>query len=318
MADRKKSGRPKKRSQKGGAQRSNLKRIIAGLAALVLLVVAAGFLAHHLLGPESEPVRPNRVLKGTIHKSPVYEIYPREKSPLLPPLPGPKPSLPERLPQIAIIIDDMGYDSILAKRFLGIEAAFTFSVLPHSPFQRRIVEAAHAKGIEIMLHLPMEPVEYPKVDPGPGALLTSMTPDELIDQLKKNLDAIPHIKGVNNHMGSKMTMNSPQLRQIFSVLKKRGYFFIDSRTTPKSVCRRSAGLFQVPFAERSVFLDHVQEPDFIRKQIDRLVQIARRDGSAIGIAHPHTATYNVLIKMIPEMRKTIRLVPASHLVHRVG
>jgi hypothetical protein len=119
-------------------------------------------------------------------------------------------------------------------------------------------------------------------------------------------------------MGSKMTADSTQLHQIFSILKKRGLFFIDSRTSAKSLCGPVARLFRVPFAERSVFLDHVQEPETIRNQIQRLIRIAVHNGGAIGIGHPHTATYNVLRTMLPELKKKIHLVPASQIVKRLG
>jgi len=131
---------------------------------------------------------------------------------------------------VAIIIDDIGYDRGMAKKFLSLDAVFTFSILPYSPFQENILKAVHSKGWETMLHLPMEPNEYPKVNPGPGALLTSMTPDQLIRQLALNIAAVPGVKGVNNHMGSRMTTVSTQMNQVFSILKKRGLFFIDSRT----------------------------------------------------------------------------------------
>ena len=166
-----------------------------------------------------------------------------------------------------------------------------------------------------MLHLPMEPDEFPKVDPGPGALLTSMSPDVLIDQLNKNIDAVPYVKGVNNHMGSKMTRVSTQLYQIFSVLKKRNLFFIDSLTTADSLCKPSARLFRVPFAQRDVFLDHIQKPEFIRNQINLLLKIAESHGEAIGIAHPYEITFDVLYEIIPELQKKAVLVPASEVVH---
>ena len=105
-----------------------------------------------------------------------------------------------------------------------------------------------------------------------------MTPDELINQLEKNLNTMPGVKGVNNHMGSKLTAESAQMYQIFSVLKNRGLFFIDSRTTSDSLCKPSARLFQVPFAQRDVFIDHYPKPDFIRKQIKELIRIARSNG----------------------------------------
>ena len=329
MAKKKRSRSPKKPAKKRGAQKANLKRAFYGVFILFFLVVVGGVVAHNLIPKKEVSKAPRQHIKKPVHKPPVYEIYPKEKpfvprviakpKPAMPrPLVKPKPQLPDRMPLVAIIIDDMGYDRKLAKRFLALNAAFTFSILPHSPFQNQIAEAARKKGIETMLHLPMEPLEYPKVDPGPGALLSSMTPDELICQLEKNLDAVPFIKGVNNHMGSKMTKDSARLHQIFTVLKKRGVFFIDSRTTAKTLCGPSARLFQVPFAERSVFLDHIQQHDFIRKQIDRLVRIAERDGIAVGIAHPHRATYDVLREMVPELKKKVHLAPASQIVSKIG
>jgi polysaccharide deacetylase 2 family uncharacterized protein YibQ len=250
-------------------------------------------------------------------KTPVFEIYPKPDKVLRKPDYKPKPA-PKRLPKVAIIIDDIGYERRVAEKFLSLDAVLTFSVFPCSPFQQRIIRKARAKGFEIMLHLPMEPDEYPEVDPGPDALLTSMSPDELIDQLNKNLDAVPLIKGVNNHMGSKMTTESTRMYQIFSVLKKRGLFFVDSRTTPESVCKPSARLLQIPFAERDVFLDHVQEPDFIRKQIKELIRIAEIHGTAIGIAHPHLITYEIFCEELPKLQKKVRLVPVSSIVQIIG
>ena len=121
-------------------------------------------------------------------------------------------------------------------------------------------------------------------------------------------------KGVNNHMGSKMTASSTQIYQIFSILKKRNLFFIDRRTTSESLCKPSARLLQLPFAQRDVFIDHFQKTDFIRKQIKLLIRIADKHGEAIGIAHPHIITYNILRELLPELQKKVQLVPASQLV----
>jgi len=235
----------------------------------------------------------------------------------LPPLP---PELPpaKKQPRVAIIIDDMGYDRALAEKFIGLNAAFTLAILPHSPHQQAIARIAHAQGAEIMLHLPMEPSEYPEINPGPGALLTTMNPDELLKVLDENLQAVPYVKGVNNHMGSKMTTHSEQIYQVFSVLKRRGLYFVDSRTTEASICQPSARLLQLPFAQRDVFLDHVQDPAFIRKQVRELVRVARQKGEALGIGHPHATTYNTLKEVLPELRQQVELVPASRLVRIIG
>ncbi len=307
---------PRKRS----SQKTDYKKAVAGLSLLALLVIVAAFFAHHLMPSRQaeQPVKKTSIHKKTVSKIPVFEIYPKEDKPARKPTSKPKPLLPDQLPKVSIIIDDIGYERIIADKFLSLDAVLTFSVLPHSPFQKSFVKKAAAKGYEIMLHLPMEPNEFPEVNPGPDALLTSMSPDELISQLNENLDAIPSIKGVNNHMGSKMTSESTRMYQIFSVLKKRELFFIDSRTTAATLCKPSARLLQIPFAQRDVFLDHIQEPDFIRKQIKELIHIAISHGEAIGIAHPHSVTYEVLREELPELQKKVRLVPASSLVHIIG
>ena len=320
---RKKRTKKKRKSRNRPDLKSQLLKCLVGLFVLALLVIAAGFLTQ-LLMKRKEPVRPLQAVKQAplheqpVKKAPTFEIYPKEEPPYRKPIPKPKVPFTPRKPKVAIIIDDLGFDRIIAGKFLELDAVLTFSMLPGSPFQEKIARAAHAKGHDIMLHLPMEPVEYPDVDPGKGALFIAMTPDQLIRQLNQHLEIVPFIKGVNNHMGSKMTTVSSKMYQIFSVLKKRGLFFIDSRSTPRTLCKPSAKLFQIPFAERDIFIDHLQEPEFIRKQLKRLVEIANQQGEAIGIAHPHRVTLEVLQSMIPELKKKVLFVPASEVVHIIG
>jgi len=324
---KKKSGpakRPKKKSSgRSNIFKNNLKKAIAGAAILLVFVVAGGWLLHYLLEGRGQIKAPAPAGKVPVQQKPVavkptFEIFPQKDIPVREPLPRPKvEKIPER-PKVAIIIDDIGYDPKWARKFSDLDAALTFSILPYTPFQRRIADSLYAKGFEIMLHLPMEPVEYPHINPGEGALLTSMTPDELIEQLEKDLEGVSHAKGVNNHMGSRMTANATQLYQIFSILKKRGLFFIDSRTTAETVCKPSARLFQLPFSQRDVFLDNVQQTAAIKKQLNQLLQIAESHGEAVGIAHPYEATIDVLREMLPEIQKRVDLVPASALVHTAG
>lgn len=314
----------RKKSRKNKLFTSSLLKAFIGIAGLLMLVVLAGALAHYLitpakpLRPRGAPAQPFPATQKPIAKIPTFEIYPKkeippERKPLKPP-----PREKIQLPLVAIIIDDLGYDKKIAEKLSKLHANITFSILPHSPFQDSIARLSKNQGLETMLHLPMEPIEYPHVDPGPGTLLTSMTPDQLIRQLKENLKAVPHVKGVNNHMGSKMTAESNQMYQIFSILKKRDLYFVDSRTSAQTLCKPSARLFQVPFAQRDVFLDHRQEARFIRQQVQELIRIAQRNGYAVGIGHPHSTTYEVLREMLPELNKAVQLVPASKIVHRLG
>lgn len=289
---------------------------------LTALVVAAGFLAYYLLRTPERPVAmspPETLLPVPYVPPPVkptYEVYPKKEPPTKPV--DKIKTIPARgKPLVAIVIDDIGYDRAMADQFLSLDATLTFSILPYGPFSTEIASKAKENGYELMLHLPMEPNEYPQVDPGPGALLTSMSPDELIRQLNLNLDQLPGLRGVNNHMGSRLTASPERMRQIFSILKKRGLYFIDSRTSAETVANGSAHLLHVPFAERDIFIDHFNDPTFIRKQLDRLVIRARDQGYAVGIAHPHPNTVAAMKEFMPRLKKEVELVPASMVVEAV-
>lgn len=333
---RKKKSPAAKKTLKKPAMSVHLKRGVVGLIILIALVLVLVVVVNQAMkktrpakgpGPvaaipqvQKHPVVPPVVTQPPdyppVETRPPFEIYPLIEPPVRdrvvqPPLPG-------KLPRIAIIIDDIGYDSQIAEKFIGLNAAITLSILPHSPHQRQIIRMAREKGLDLMLHLPMEPLEYPGVNPGRGALMTAMPPDTLIRQLNEDLDAVPHIKGVNNHMGSRMTASSEQMNQILSVIKKRDLFFIDSRTTADSKVRSSARLFQVPYAERDVFLDNVLEPAAIRRQIRLLLQKATAHGQALAIGHPHALTFQILQELLPEIQNKASIVPASSMVHPAG
>jgi polysaccharide deacetylase 2 family uncharacterized protein YibQ len=311
--------RKKPKKKPGINPKLQFMKIIAGLALLICLIVTAGLLANRFLmkppavASKPKPVPITRPVTGPVHHSvPDYEAFPREVVPPPPPITRPK-SITNGIP-VAIIIDDVGYDQKMAEGFLSLDVPLTFSLLPMGTFNHRIIDKAIQKDVEIMLHQPMEPNNYPSVNPGPGALLSAMQPDELISRLNANLDSLPGVKGVNNHMGSKLTTSSDQMRQIFTILKKRDLFFVDSRTTADTCCRQSAALLQLPFAERDVFIDHEQTPAFVRKQLKRLIKRAKRQGYAIGIGHPHAVTLKVLKEMLPELKKAVFLTHASKVV----
>lgn len=227
----------------------------------------------------------------------------------------PPPPVLKPLPKVSIILDDVGYDKRIALDFLSLDAPITVSIFPFSPYRKTIASVARTKGRDVMLHLPMEPQEYPEVNPGEGVLLTSMDRDRLLAQLEEDLEAIPYIVGVNNHMGSKFTKDPERMTYVFERLKEKGLFFVDSRTTTKTCSRKVARRMKLRFAERQVFLDHLEEASFIRAQIKQLVSIARSRGSAIGIIHPHRLTYRIIKEALPSLKKDVEIVPVSYLVN---
>ncbi len=261
-----------------------------------------------------EPVADSRPTSSSSRKEdkPVYEVF--ETDQVIPGRGDTTPIGKEGLPLVAIIIDDVGFDKAMAMAFARLDSHITLSILPASPFGKVIANRLYVRNTEIMLHLPMEPMQYPEVDPGPGALMADMPPDQLLETLRRNLDSIPHVKGVNNHMGSRLTTLSDQMRQVFTVLKKRDLFFIDSVTAAHSMCGPSARLFRLPFAQRDVFLDNVQNSVYITRQIKELIRIGQLHGTAIGIGHPYSATLQALMEMLPELQRKVRIVRASALV----
>ena len=232
------------------------------------------------------------------------------------PKPMPRSGIQEKdlRPKVAIIIDDLGYDSDLAFSFLKLNLELSLSILPSAPFTDIIVREANKKGREIILHQPMEPKDYLSVDPGRGALFLSMDERDILQVLNKNLREIRGAKGVNNHMGSSFTENREKMQVILQELKNRGLFYVDSRTTMRTVGFEEAKKIGLPTVARTLFLDNNPDPKAISVQIEHLLEIAGNFGSAIGIGHPYNETLETLEKYQIRLKEEFDVVPVSELV----
>jgi len=225
-----------------------------------------------------------------------------------------RPALPRIAvrPKVAIVIDDLGAENQMSQEILHWNVPLTLSILPFTPYSKALAQEAHQRGREVILHLPMEPHGYPKTKPGEGVLLQEMGDDKLLRQLSRDLEAVPNIKGVSNHMGSRLMEDPGKLRIIMKELKRRGLFFLDSRTTPETMGLQIAESIGVKATERSLFLDHSQDLEEIKRQLEKLAQLSLETGKAIGIGHPHASTLKSLKEMIPRMKeKGIEIVPLS-------
>lgn len=215
-------------------------------------------------------------------------------------------------PKIALVIDDLGEEHLIARELLEWDFPLTFSILPFTPYAKNIAREAHLKGKEVIVHVPMEPHGYPKVRPGEGALLEGMNEESLRQQLVKDIEAVPYIKGASNHMGSRLMEDPEKVKVILSELKQRRLFFLDSRTTPQTVGMNVAQGLGLKGMERSLFIDHSLDEEDIKQKIEKLISLSLSNGKAIGIGHPHPATLKSLKAMIPKMKeKGIELVPLS-------
>jgi len=220
----------------------------------------------------------------------------------------------EPLPKIAIIIDDVGFDVDLARSFMELNSPPSLSVLPTAPHAQAIAREAMGKGVEVLLHLPMEPKERNGEGPGAGALLARMSDEEFVETLNGHLSRIPGVKGVNNHMGSLLTEREDKMALLFRELKKRRLFFVDSRTTPQTVASKVATDMKVPVVSRSVFLDHELSQEAMKAQWERLLAMAREQGYAVVIAHPHRETLVFLREHLQNLRGGARLVRVADIV----
>ncbi len=233
-----------------------------------------------------------------------------------PTAPAPRPPTAPISGRIAIIIDDFGPDLEIAEEFAALPFAVTFSVLPQLAHSADIARLAGSRGREVILHLPMEPYGYPKMDPGAGALLLSMSENALRRQIGLALDASPNFRGVNNHMGSRMTEDSRAMKIVVEEVNRRGLYFVDSFTSPKSKAFSAAREMKIRTLRRDIFLDHNQSADSIRSQVARLIKIARVKGTALAIGHPHRETLKQLRAASDEFGKQgIKVVAASELAN---
>lgn len=224
---------------------------------------------------------------------------------------------PHRLscPKVGIIIDDLGYDGSLASAFMKLDLPLTFSVLPFTPYTRSIAQKARKGGREIMLHLPLEPIRYPAINPGDGVLLVSMDREVILDVLERDLSQIPFASGVNNHMGSRFTESEDKMMIVLAELKRRGLYFIDSKTTAKSVAHKVAKRMDLRTASRDIFLDNGLSENALKIQVERLLSLSRHRGWAIGIGHPHKETLKLLKRYQATLNSETQIVPVSSLVN---
>ncbi len=221
---------------------------------------------------------------------------------------------PVKNPQIALIIDDIGFSESRLDRFLDIGATFTFSILPKLRKSSFLAEKIHGEGYEVMLHQPMEPLD-PTIDPGPGALYVKDPPNKIADIIKENISETPYATGINNHMGSRFTACDTEMKEALSVVRDEGLFFVDSLTTNRSTGYYTAKTMHISAVRRNVFIDNIQDENFVRKQLEKLKRLALKHGQAIGIGHPFPETAKMVNLFFKEINRTnISMVPISQLL----
>jgi polysaccharide deacetylase 2 family uncharacterized protein YibQ len=213
---------------------------------------------------------------------------------------------------IVLIIDDLGFEGQPLERLMALDPNVNYAILPNGTHATEFADRLNERGFEILCHLPMEPKG--RETPGRNAILTSMSDEEITRATRENIEAIPHARGVNNHMGSLATSDRRVMESVLRAIPA-GMYFIDSRTGGGSVAGTVARELNVRTATRNVFLDDVATPSAVRRQLGQLAEAAERRGVAVGIGHPYPVTLRVLAEELPELRaRGFRFVRASEVV----
>lgn len=214
---------------------------------------------------------------------------------------------------ISIIIDDMGKQLVSGRRVLALPGPVACAFLPRAPYTSNLATEAFASGKEVMLHLPMDAVSGRRLDA--GAVTLEMTQQQFIRTVQENLAAVPHVQGINNHMGSLLTRHPGSMLWLMQAMQQKPLFFVDSRTTVSTVARQIAAENGIPNTERNVFLDHSLDARALAHEFKRLLQLARKQGSAVAIGHPHPQTLALLEQQLPLLEQNgVRLLPVSELI----
>jgi hypothetical protein len=231
-------------------------------------------------------------------------------------LPPPPNATTGAVPEVAFIIDDMGSRRDAGRQVLQLPGPVACAFLPYAPYTRELANQAHARDKEVMLHLPMQTVESLRLDS--GGVTLDMSEHEFLDTVRTDLAQVPHVSGINNHMGSLITRHPGHMLWLMRGMQAdRSLFFVDSRTTKFTVARQIAYENQVPSVSRDVFLDAELSPADVQREFARLLDLAKRNGSALGIGHPHPATLALLRQELPRLSAYgVKLVPVSRLVQR--
>ena len=231
------------------------------------------------------------------------------------PLPAPPaPPGPVSAPRVAVIVDDLGARRDVFDPLRDIRRPLTVAILPGLPLSGWTAREAAQAGMEVILDLPMEPYRFPEVDPGPGALLMAMGPQELQAQVGAHLASVPGAVGVTNHMGSRMTEDRARMRTVLEVLAGRRLFLVDGLASNLSVAYDEAKALGLRAGRRQIVVDHAAGEAGDRVRWDEVVWWAERRGEVIVIAHGHPLTARLLRDYVPRWEaRGIRLVPVSQL-----
>ena len=229
----------------------------------------------------------------------------------------PKETLSRLAGYIAIVIDDFGYHTNpVITDFIDLPFQLTYAIIPGLPYTKTISKILAEAGKPVLIHMPMEALTK-KVEQNGFELFVGMKPQEIRSRVRRASRAIPRAKGMNNHMGSRATLDDSLLFATLSELKALGLFFVDSKTHSQTRAYKIAQRLDVPSKINDIFLDNNDDIDYIKKRLFAIADIAAENGSAVGIGHHYVATLEALRAVVPQLQKRgFQFVPVGYLIDR--
>jgi polysaccharide deacetylase 2 family uncharacterized protein YibQ len=283
---------------------------------LASLVVASAYLVGAMVFSiaSATPAEPDRSIRFAAVPAAMPASRTAAAQPLAPDLPAasaiataattapiPVSAPTPRRPRLALIIDDLGLDEAAAARVLALDAPLTIAILPYAEAAAATARLAAAGGRDVLVHVPMEPLGLD--DPGPHALRVDLSDGDLRARIRWAMARVPGAVGLNNHMGSRFTRDPRALRIALGAIADSAPLFIDSMTTADSRGLAVAEGLGLSALKRDVFLDHVIDADAIAARLAEAEALARSQGYAVMIGHPHAATLEALEIWIGQARE---------------
>ena len=216
---------------------------------------------------------------------------------------------------IALIIDDVGYDLSALKRILALPFPIAISIIPDAPYAKKAAEMAHQAHQVVMLHMPMEPSNpHYRARMDDSFLRATMGEREVKMMLQKGFAKVPYVVGMNNHMGSLLTAMPEPMGWVMQFCRDKGIFFVDSKTSAKSVAAKVAKSYGITWASRRIFLDNSIKPKDMEK-VWYLAQVCgSKQGGCIMIGHPHAETLNFLERHLASSKS--EMISVVDLLHK--
>jgi polysaccharide deacetylase 2 family uncharacterized protein YibQ len=216
-------------------------------------------------------------------------------------------------PKVAIVLGGMGLNGELTERAIReLPGEVSLAFAPYPDGLQRLVNRARADGHEVYLQLPMEPLGYPEVNPGPHTLLTAMSPQETLDNLAWFMGRFAGYVGVMNYMGAQLIANAQALAPVMAELGRRGLVFLDDGTFARSQAEDAGRLAGIVVKRAHMIIDGDATDSAIGEALKRLEGLAGREGLAVGVGSGLPSTIKAVAQWASAAKsRGIELVPVS-------